>query len=134
MIKPNPAPAADAATPDPGIGELPTPEGIRERAARILDERGWCRGENTDAKGRRCINYAIHEASWSFVDMYDSRTLAPMFEARDTARRELSESLPAASGDSPPHISIQAWNDNHCPDSEAAVDLLRDGVVAGTDR
>lgn len=78
-----------------------------ERAADLIEERGWCRGRFRDDAGRICIDFALVTA-----DLINN--------AR--ARRYVLDELRSRGVRC---NDLALWNDFHAGDSDDVVDLLR---------
>ncbi len=88
--------------PPPGtVGEA------LERAAALIERRGWCRGKFRDEHGRVCLDFAL---------------LAAGREHNEEARRYVEEELTARGLGG---AGVVVWNDDHARDEEEVLDVLR---------
>jgi hypothetical protein len=89
----------------------PTPDQIMDRAADLLDEKGWCRGRHYDERtGAMCMEGALRQTACS-------PTRSPAWVSTLNRVSNFIEN----------HLEmfITTWNDQHCQDRNEATELLR---------
>lgn len=88
-----------------------TPDEIMDRAADALDLKGWCRWSSCNRLGEMCVFGALRYGTARF----------------DTDMDELAVVLKEVFMfiDIPGRIALVDWNDEICPDQNAATEFLR---------
>jgi len=81
-----------------------------ERAADLIEERGWCRGRFRDEAGRMCIDFAMVSADLT-TNALARRCVLDELRGRGVRCNDLA-----------------LWNDFQAVDSHEVVDLLRNAA------
>ena len=87
---------------------------VRERAARLLEERGWCQGCSVDSRGRVCLIGAL------------AYTAGLTYNLCKELRQELQQEYPGENID-----SLACWNDAQDRTISQVLALLRGQPIPG---
>jgi hypothetical protein len=95
---------------------------IMERAADVIDEKGWCKRSFQNAQGEVCVLGALKLAA-GFVDGKDN-ILAEFGWITDNNNTSALRNA-AAYIELELSMGITRWNDTYCTDQNEATDMLR---------